>query len=510
MSQPEVRATPGSWPTVSVGSLAAAEQGSLTDGPFGSNLKTSHYTPAGPQVIRLQNIGDGSFKEAPAHISQEHFERLGRHEARAGDVVIAMLGETLPRACLVPPTLGPAIVKADCVRLRVDPKRADQRFVMYGLNSELLRKQAAALMHGVGRPRLGLARFRALEFPLPSLEVQKQVVSALDSYFSRLDEVEAGLERVQRNLKRYRASVLQAAVTGRLVPTEAELARAEGREYEPASELLKRILVERRKKWEESGRRGKYVEPAAPDTSNLPELPEGWCWASIGSLFDVEVGATPSRSRADFWGGSIPWVSSGEVAFCRIRSTRESITEEGLNGTSTKVHPVGTVLIGMIGEGRTRGQVAILDIEACNNQNSAAIRVSEAGFPPEYVYYFLASQYEKNRRLGSGNNQPALNKTRVSAIPLALPPLEEQRRLAAEIEQQLGLLVQLETALAQSGMRVSRLRQSILRQAFEGKLADEDFIDYPGPGPSNAAGEGHSPSDPAAPGAERARRRARG
>ena len=109
----------------------------------------------------------------------------------------------------------------------------------------------------------------------------------------------ATLERVQRNLKRYRASVLKAAVEGRLVPTEAELARAEGRDYEPASVLLQRILAERRRRWEEAelaklkarGKtpkddkwKAKYKEPAPPDTAELPELPEGWCWITVGAL----------------------------------------------------------------------------------------------------------------------------------------------------------------------------------------------------------------------------------
>ena len=112
------------------------------------------------------------------------------------------------------------------------------------------------------------------------------------------DDAVATLERVRRNLTRYRASVLKAAVEGRLVPTEAKLARAEGRSYEPASVLLERILAERRRRWEEAelakmkakGKvpkddkwKAKYVEPIAPDTSELPDLPEGWCWATWGT-----------------------------------------------------------------------------------------------------------------------------------------------------------------------------------------------------------------------------------
>jgi type I restriction enzyme S subunit len=221
------------------------EQAALTDGPFGSHLKTSHYTTDGPRVIRLQNVGEGVFHDERAHISHSHFETLRKHEARAGDVVVAMLGETLPKACVVPNYLGPAAVKAACVRLRVKADIALPNYVAAALNADRVRRQASSLMHGVGRPRLGLARFRDLELARAPFPEQRRIVECLDSYLPRLDEAEAALERVQRNLKRYRAAVLQAAVEGRLVPTEAELARAEGRTYEPASVQLERIRVAR-------------------------------------------------------------------------------------------------------------------------------------------------------------------------------------------------------------------------------------------------------------------------
>lgn len=478
MSQPEVRATPGSWPTVSVGSLAAAEQGSLTDGPFGSNLKTSHYTSAGPQVIRLQNIGDGNFKEAPAHISQEHFERLGRHEARAGDVVIAMLGETLPRACLVPPTLGPAIVKADCVRLRVDPERADQRFVMYGLNSELLRKQAAALMHGVGRPRLGLARFRALEFPLPSLEVQKQVVSALDSYFSRLDEVEGGLERVQRNLKRYRASVLQAAVTGRLVPTEAELARAEGREYEPATELLKRILLERRKKWEESGRRGKYEEPAPPDTANLPQLPEGWCWATVDAVGDVLLG----RQRApQFLTGKFyrPYLRVANVKDDRIDFTDlEEMDFDPVHFGKYRLQS-GDILVSEGQSPELLGQSAIFrgEIEGlCFQKTLHRFRPFRTGPAHDFAQVVFRSHVKNGvfMRLGSiTTNIAHLTLEKFKTAPFPLPPSAEQERISSEVQRILSIADETDQEIRLQVARIAKLRQALLRAAFSGKLTSQ-------------------------------------
>ena len=199
----------------------------------------------------------------------------------------------------------------------------------------------------------------------------------------------------------------------------------------------------------------------------------------IGDIFEVYIGSTPSRSVPEYWGGGIPWVSSGEVAFCRVSATRETISPLGLANSSVKVHPAGTVLLGMIGEGKTRGQAAILDIEAGNNQNSAAIRVSEAGYPPEYLFWFLVSEYEKTRSIGSGNNQPALNKSRVKDIRFPLAPLPEQVKIVASLEQAMSVTSSLKQAVSGCLARAARLRQAILKTAFEGKLVPQDPNDEP-------------------------------
>ncbi len=128
---------------------------------------------------------------------------------------------------------------------------------------------------------------RLAEIPLsvPPLPEQHRIVAEIEKQFTRLGASVTALKRVQANLKRYRASVLKAACEGRLVPTEAELARAEGRDYEPADRLLERILAERRARWEsQEKRRGKYKEPVVPDASALRELAEGWVWATVDAL----------------------------------------------------------------------------------------------------------------------------------------------------------------------------------------------------------------------------------
>lgn len=338
----------------------------------------------------------------------------------------------------------------------------DARFVDYFVSSQGFRREAAHHMTGaVGQKRVPQFFLEEASIPVPLLEDQRRIVAEIEKQFSRLDEAVASLKRTKANLKRYKAAVLKAAVEGKLT----EDWRKQHPDVEPASKLLERILGERRAKW-----KGGHKTPAGPEVSGLPSLPSGWVWTNLGQIFEVCVGATPSRGKPEYWNGTIPWVSSGEVAFCRIRQTREHITEKGLTNSSTELHPSGTVLLGMIGEGKTRGQAAILDIEACNNQNSAAIRVSMAGIPPEYVYRYLEGQYAANRAIGSGNNQPALNKARVQAIPLPLPSLVEQTQIVAEVERRLSVIDELEATVEANLTRADRLRQSILSQAFSGKL----------------------------------------
>jgi type I restriction enzyme S subunit len=184
------------------------------------------------------------------------------------------------------------------------------------------------------------------------------------------------------------------------------------------------------------------------------------------------VGATPSRKEPRYWGGSIPWVSSGEVQFGRIAETAETITEFGLANSSTQVNPAGTVLLGMIGQGRTRGQAAILDIHAANNQNCAAIWVSRTPIPPEFVYYWLMSRYKETRSEGSGNNQQALNKSLVEAIPMPLPPLAEQRRIIAEVDRRVSIAHKIAAAVDANLARAQALRQAVLAKSFLQEVED--------------------------------------
>src|SRR5207248_1486440 len=145
-----------------------------------------HYTMSGARVIRLQNIGDCKFNDERAYISLDYFEELRAHEVRAGDIVAASLGEELPRVCIIPELGEPAIVKADCIRVRIHPE-VDTKWVLYALTAPQTRQYAASRIRGIGRPRLGLGEMRRLPIPLPPLTEQRRIVATLEDNLSRLD-----------------------------------------------------------------------------------------------------------------------------------------------------------------------------------------------------------------------------------------------------------------------------------------------------------------------------------
>lgn len=335
------------------------------------------------------------------------------------------------------------------------------KYLLHFVFTPEVRRAAKMNMKGAaGQLRVPIQFFEGLKIPLPSLDEQHKVVAYLDEQLSRLDASVAALHRVQAKLKRYRASVLKAACEGRLVPTEAELARQEGRDFESGVQLLQCILFERRGK---SGR--KVKEPSAPYNTDLPELPEGWVWSNVDQLAEVGTGATPKRDVQAFYeGGTIAWVTSGVVNGEYVDQATEFVTERALAETNLTLYPPGTLLLAMYGEGKTRGRCSELRIPATTNQALAAIQAAES--VRRYLRLHLERSYEETRKAASGGVQPNLNLSLVRAIAVPLPPLAEQHRIVAEADRRLSLIRVAEAQVAANLARAQRLRQSILQAAF--------------------------------------------
>ena len=236
----ELPEVPETWTWATIDQTASFESNALTDGPFGSNLMTKHYTSAGPRVIRLQNIGDGIFIDEKAFISQQHFDSLSKHQVYAGEIVIASLSEVSPRSCIIPPSVGAAIVKADCIRFKPNRSLASSEYLNYALNSEPTRRRTMDAIHGVGRPRLGLGGIRQIALPLPPQIEQQQIRAEVERCFSVAEAIERAIDQGLKQAERMRQSILKKAFEGKLVPQDPN--------DEPAEPLVERIKIERAKR----------------------------------------------------------------------------------------------------------------------------------------------------------------------------------------------------------------------------------------------------------------------
>ena len=332
-------------------------------------------------------------------------------------------------------------------------------------------------------PGLSRSDYNEVEVFVPPLPEQHRIVAEIEKQFTRLDASEAALKRVQANLKRYRASVLKAACEGKLVPTEAELAQAEGRDYEPADQLLERILTERRARWEsQEKRRGKYKDPVSPDTSDLPKLPEGWVWASLSTVSEVRLGRQRSPKRAT--GPNMrPYLRAANVTWDGLDLS--DVKEMDFSPREFDIYrlmPDDIVLNEASGSPDEVGKPAIWSgpIDGCCFQNTI-IRVRAYPSIVPFLFYHLLSDARSGKlgRAARGVGIHHLGAERTASWTFALPPWEEQRRIVAELEQKLSVIQQAESTAEASLKRVERLRQSILKQAFCGQLVPQDPNDEP-------------------------------
>ena len=441
-NNPLLKARAG-WPRVRLGDIATVLNGYA----FKSDLFTRDE---GVPLIRIRDVG------SDASETRYKGEFDARYLVNAGELLIGMDGDfNCARWRGEPSLLNQRVCK-----VTVRSKDFNDRFLDYLLPGYLNAINAATSSTTV--KHLSSRSIEDMPLPFPPLAEQTEIVEEFEKQFSRLDEAVANLKRVKANLKRYKAAVLKAAVEGRLVPTEAELACEEGRTYESGGKLLEGLLDTRRMEWK---RKGKLREPTAPDHANLFDLPNGWAWASVDQLAHVGTGATPNRGRADYFeNGTVPWVTSAVVNERHVDEASEFVTTKALAETNLTLYPVGTLVVAMYGEGKTRGKCAELRISATTNQALAALEVDPQ--VRRYLRMFLEHNYEETRKVASGGVQPNLNLSLVRAIAVPIPPLAEQTRIVDEVERHMSIIRAIEAQIDSNLSRASHLRQAVLLKAF--------------------------------------------
>ena len=205
------------------------------------------------------------------------------------------------------------------------------------------------------------------------------------------------------------------------------------------------------------------VKPGYKQT-DMGILPEDWEVKPLGKLASVTAGGTPSRKNPQYWNGSIPWVTTSEVNFYNINHAEQFITKDGLNNSAAKLLPSGTLLMALYGQGKTRGKVGILGIEAATNQACAAISLKQK-VSREFIFHFLASRYDAIRNLSNSGSQENLNGSLVRSISIPLPLEAEQRAVAAALSDVDALLGALDRLIAKK----RDLKQAAMQQLLTGQ-----------------------------------------
>ena len=272
--------------------------------------------------------------------------------------------------------------------------------------------------------------------------------------------------------KALRQKILDLAIHGKLVPQDPN--------DEPASVLLERIRAKKERLIKEGKIKKGKKSAKTSDKPHYPyELPKGWKWCKLGDIAYVGTGATPLTTCKYYYeNGNIAWINSSSTKVPFIAKASNFITRKAIEETNCLVYPKGTLVIAMYGEGKTRGQISELLIDAATNQACAAVcPYFEA--TKEYLKLFFEGNYLHIRALAEGGNQPNLSLGKIQNYEIPLPPLDEQKRI---LEQAKKLLLQVENIEKEKEKNKNSIKQAkakILNLAIHGKLVPHDLNDEP-------------------------------
>lgn len=342
---------------------------------------------------------------------------------------------------------------------------------------------------GTAQPKLTQRNMNVVPVPLAPLPEQRRIVEEIEAQFSRLDAGIAALKRVQANLKRYKASVLKAACEGQLVPQDPA--------DEPASELLARILTERRAKWEAEqlakyeakGKkppknwREKYKEPQPPDTSGLPELPEGWVWASVEQLIvePFSNGRSVRSANHGFPVLRLTAIADGRINLdeFKIGEWSEEAAQPFLVKSQDFLVSRGSGSVRLVGRG---GLVVNNPQPMAFPDTMIRVRVNYKYVRPGFLQIVWESPILRIQIEGAAHTTAGIhkiNQQHLSRFAIPIPPLKDQERIVRDVERRLSVVEGLQLSLDIACRRAERLRQSILKEAFAGRLVPQDPDDEP-------------------------------
>jgi type I restriction enzyme S subunit len=455
----------------------------------------SHNPPSalteGLPMLSAKNINDGRIDFNGRLIAPEAFEQEDRRtRVRPGDVLLTIVG-SIGRAAVVPAGAEPLALQRSVAVLKsvISP-----RFLAHQLQAPDIQRVLEAEARGTAQKGIYLKRLGLVPVRVPPAAEQDRIADALDELLSDLDAGVVALEHVRTKLARYRAAVLKAAVEGSLTSEW----RQQHPNVEPATELLTRILAERRHRWEEqqlrkSAEKGqvppknwkeKYKEPSSSG-DNLQELPPGWCWAALDQIADIQGGVTKGQKfSASDQTRVVPYLRVANVqrGFLNLSVMKEIQALES-DIKALRLLP-GDVLFNEGGDRDKLGRGWIWEgqLPECIHQNHVfRARVCLPEVQPKFVSW-CGNSYGQLWFMKAGKqsvNLASINLTVLRSFPLPLPPAREQEAIIEAVEDHLSVIEHIESEIDDKVAQADALKQSILRYAFTGQLVPQDPNDEP-------------------------------
>jgi type I restriction enzyme S subunit len=435
--------------------------------------ESSSEKQIGPKFLRITDIQNNSVNwESVPYCKIEEFEK-GKYLLKDGDLVFARTGATVGKSFLIRGNIPEAVFASYLIRIILD-KNIDRFFISNFFQSIYYWSQIHKGKIGIGQPNVNAQILSHITIPLPPLPEQHHIVAKIEELFTRLDAGVEALKKIKAQLKRYRQAVLKWAFEGKLTQ---EWREAHKGKLEPASAFLERIGEQREKDVE-----GKHKELLPLEASGLPGLPEGWVWTRLELCSDlITKGESPNWQGFNYVDNGIPFVRSENVLWGSIDlSDVAKIPEEFHKKLKRSQLKPNDVLINLVGASIGRCGIFSSDGEANINQAVALVRVNEALIPSYLMNLLLSPRMQKEiqeSKVETARPNISLKDLRLFTIPLPSP--SEQQKIVEEIENRLSIADNMERVAEQSLKQSERLRQSILKRAFEGKLVPQDPTDEP-------------------------------
>ena len=467
---------PGGWSESSIGELGKYING--------RGFKKSEWRSEGLPIIRIQNLNNPG---AEYNYSDAKHEQ--KYAVSNGDLLIswaASLGVYLWRR-------GPAWLNQHIFRVEVDEQKVTKPYLYWALNNAIgeLEKKA----HGSGMVHITKDRFKSHPINLAPKHQQREIVSKIDELFSQIDEGERALKRVQTLVERYRQSVLKAAVTGEL--TRDWRAQQKKPPVETGEALLQRILKARRAAWEKAelekmGAKGKtpandawrkkYKEPTPPDTAELPNLPEGWAWATLDQLCSLITSGSRGWKKYYADSGSL-FIRAQDIKYDSLELTNTAFVDvDGVSeGSRTKVQ-TEDLLITITGANVTKSARIQIPIEEGYVSQHVALARPTLSFLSAFIFHWVVSPANGREKLldaAYGAGKPGLSLTDLKELPVALPPSAEQAIICERLEANLEALKHISGETNKHLYAAQQLRQATLKSAFSGCLVPKNRTDKP-------------------------------